>query len=189
MTTGTRSRVKRAAYYGASLLIVFSAGGICGRAFLPRVVERTVYSEARAEGKADTQRQTAASSEAVGWADQADTRTTDRAFRPDGTLETERIAERSTGSRAWRIRGEEATREAAHVETKTVEVVKQTERIVDRPVTLRPTWSVAAGAGWDLARGRAVYLGSVERRILGPVAAGVWVTSSQAAGLYVRISF
>ena len=64
----------------------------------------------------------------------------------------------------------------SRVEVRTVEL----ERVVERRVETMPDWRAAALVGWD---GGLVYGAAVERRIVGPLAVGVWGHTGGAVGI------
>lgn len=63
---------------------------------------------------------------------------------------------------------------------------RETVKLVERA---RPQWSVAVLPGYDLGARQLQLGGAVERRIFGPVMAGVWGNTTGAAGLSVRLEF
>lgn len=113
---------------------------------------------------------------------------------PDGaplvTQETHQEAERQTQRTSNETEKQNvSSQHDAHQltqETRTVTVTAE-----------RPTWAVTALAGGQLGGPRLVpglpaplVVGAaVERRILGPLSAGLWATSSGAGGLSVRLEF
>lgn len=107
--------------------------------------------------------------------------------RPDGTRE-----ERTTEETERRTE----TERVVEVE-KIVERVVTVDREVMKTVTLeraRPAWRVSALGGLDIAAATRlqlvpVYGAHVERRLFGPVSAGVWGLSTGAAGLSLSIEF
>lgn len=101
----------------------------------------------------------------------------------DGAVEATAESEAASQSQAAE-RDKETKRE---VEVRYVDRKVEVERlkIVE---AAKPQWSVAAGAGLQ-AGPRAVYRGQVERRIIGPIWAGVYATTSKEIGAQVRFEW
>lgn len=108
----------------------------------------------------------------------------------------------------WRTReipGKETVREVVVEKVNTVHVAGEKEaggegirsasdeRIKEAKPLPPPDWSAAAFAGWDRLSARpTVYGAQVDRRVLGPAAAGVFVLrqpSGWAGGVTLRIEF
>jgi hypothetical protein len=107
----------------------------------------------------------------------------DRVVTPDGTV-TEHELERS---------GAATTVAAAEVR----EVVREVEKRVgvEKRIELRPDWRISVSAGASLQRPTLPLAGplvvglEVDRRIAGGVSAGLWLSTSGAAGAAVAFEF
>jgi len=169
---------------GAALLFL---GYAFGRYSVPdRIVERTV--QVTGERAAETTQSRERDAESVALARTVIVETT---TRPDGTV-TVTETDRTEAVR-------EVVREVEVVRTVEVErvVVQEKELLVESP---KPAWRVALDLGVADAPHRLSVPGipraipvvahaSLERRVIGPVSAGVWVGSTPAAGLRVSIEF
>lgn len=118
----------------------------------------------------------------------------ERIVQPDGATEEREMELDAEVARlvheAEAARREVARLEAqlAHQTTETVEVVREVEvvRQVRAPL---PDWRLSGMVGLDIPGGHAVYGGSVERRILGPIHVGAWGLSTGALGVSAGVSF
>ncbi len=59
----------------------------------------------------------------------------------------------------------------------------------NKTITLQPQWKAQAQYGYDFSTLRPVYGAGIERRILGPISAGVWGNNNHTAGLSASIEF
>lgn len=107
-----------------------------------------------------------------------------REKRPDGTVidTTKRDTDTEHTSEdliAIRLEATKATERVVYKDRETIKVVE----------TNRPNWSVSLMPGYDFQLRKSLLGGSVERRIIGPVHAGVWGNTSGSAGLVLRVDF
>lgn len=89
-----------------------------------------------------------------------------------------RIVERPDGTK-------ETTIEHTDKSTNTIATDKSKELKVDG----RPDWKVSVGTGYDFKKKEQLYIGTIERRILGNISVGVFGTTNQQAGINVGIEF
>ncbi len=111
--------------------------------------------------------------------------------KPDGTTETKIVedtkTEKTTETETEKVAEKD---ESKTTETETTREV-ETTKIVERA---RPGWKVSVMAGLDFPYAikgelRPVYGGSIERRLFGPLSAGVWGLTSGAGGLSLSLEF
>lgn len=174
---------------GIAAMLIGYAGG---RATAPtKVVEKIKTVEKTIEVAAKTKDETSVTTR------EADVRTVTRwkirrVERPDGTVESTATSDLRTDSKT-RGRDEETKRET---EIRYVDrvVTQETVKVVEAD---RPMWAVEARIGSTYGRltqeppgyGSFVYGGAVERRIIGPVWAGVYASSAGEVGLIGRWEF
>lgn len=88
--------------------------------------------------------------------------------RPDGTIEKEK-------------KTEDKTTNSSSTDTK-----EKTSKVV---VSEKPQWKAGVLAGYDLIGIKPVYGAQVEKRILGPISAGVWGTTQSTVGASLSLEF
>jgi len=77
---------------------------------------------------------------------------------------------------------------STETDTKIVDKSKEKEKVVQVAPAKAPDWFISAGIGLSKDMSK-VYVGSVNRRILGPVYIGVWGTTQQSAGASIALQF
>lgn len=77
---------------------------------------------------------------------------------------------------------------SSETDTTIVDRSKEKEQIVATAPGKAPDWFIQAGMGLDRGLTK-VYMGSVSRRVLGPVYVGIWASSQQAAGVSLALQF